>query len=165
MARQMKLVNKLSRREKDMHMNQRGAYDRRNKLEEIMQKSLKVLKLLRKPQRRMDRNFGIDAVGKEPMLAYDFKAATLERFDYDAGAPTDYGMRITFSSSAIREASGVAVGDIVEIREGSLKGVHLKVVAVTDSTHIRMEDVASFGSAENNVDCRMHNSDVKRSYN
>lgn len=164
MAKSRALINKLKRREKQMRMDHNG-FDRRDKQdksEEILAKS-KGYKLMRGIQRRLDKKFSSDAVGHEPMLSKRMKASTIERFDYDAGAPEDFGIRLTMAAGLIADA-GVQVGDIVKMIHGALKGKELKVIAVTDSTHLRLEDVSSFVGPESDKQVRFQLSSVKKSY-
>jgi hypothetical protein len=166
MSQKLKLlVNKLCRREKYIHKHGRGNYDRQNKSEEIMQKSLKAQKAMRRSQRRYDRNLGVDSISKEPALHFNMLASTVERFDFDPGAGTDYGIRLTLAAG-LQEASGIRPGDIVELKQDSaLLGQFLTVVSLPDATHVRLEDVASFVGPESNKNVRVLLSSVKKSYN
>lgn len=165
MGKALKLVNKLNRRAKRVktRVKQFDRYDKMSRSEEVMARSQKAYKLERKIQRRLDRKFGIDMLRQEPKISKRVKVNTLARFDFDPGAGTDFGMRLTMASGLIADI-GLRPGDIVRVLMGSLKGKYLKVVAIVDSTHARLEDVSSFGSAENNVHCRFQLSDVKASY-
>lgn len=164
MGKARALINKLKRREKSIKMDHNG-FDRRDKQdkqEEVLAKT-KGYKLMRGIQRRLDKKWGYDSAGHEPMLSKRMKASTIERFDYDAGAPTDFGIRLTMAAGLIADA-GVQVGDIVKILHGAMKGKELKVVAVTDSTHLRLEDVSSFVGPESDKQVRFQLSAVKKSY-
>jgi hypothetical protein len=164
MGKALKLVNKLNRRAKNVKAKAGGfdRYDKMSRNEEVMARSQKAYQLERKVQRRLDRNLGIDMLRYEPKVSKRMKASTLERHDYDGMG--DYGMRITMAAGLLDDI-GLRPGDIVRILHGSLKGSYLKVVEITDATHARLEDVASFGSAENNIHCRFQLSDVKASHN
>jgi hypothetical protein len=162
MGKQLKLVNKLNRRAKKVKtsMKQFDRYDKESRSEETMAKSPKAYQLARKIQRRLDRNFGIDAVGYEPKISKRVKAVSIERFDFGV---SDFGMKLTLSAGIIADI-GLRPGDIVRVLSGSLQAYYLKVVALTSSTVVRLEDVATFGSLESNVHCRFQLSDVKGSY-
>ena len=110
----------------------------------------------------MDKSWGYDTVKTEPMLEYKAVVATTERFDYGGG---DFGTRLTMAAGMIA-AIGVRPGDSVEIREqgSGLQGRMLTVVAVTDSTHLRLDDVATFVGPESNNYCRFLISTVKKSF-
>lgn len=165
MGKALKLVNKLNRRRK--YFKTKGAgFDRKDKMdqaEEKMARSSKAYSALLRPQRRGDKNFGIDFISYEPKISKKEKIATLERYDFDAGAGTDYGIRLTMAAGIIQDMH-LAVGDVVRFLSGPLKGKYLKVVAIPDSTHIRLEDVASLVGSTSNVIARFQLSDVKGSY-
>ena len=151
MGKQRKLVNKLTRLDKFVKQLSRVDTDKINKKEEILAGSPKAYKAIKESERRIDRNFGYDAVSaQKPRFSIDLNGLTLERFDFGT---LDFGMKLTLAAGMV-EATGILAGDLIQIREGSLKGQYLTVVAEVDSTHLRLEDVASFGSAENNVSCR-----------
>ncbi len=165
MGKALKLVNKLNRRAKTVKTAANGfdRIDKINRSEEVMAKSPKAYQLERKIQRRLDRNFGIDMLRYEPKVSKRMKVAVLERFDFDAGPGTDYGMRLTMAAGFITDI-GLRPNDIVRILHGSAKGKYLKVISIVDSTHARLEDISSFGASENNIHCRFQLSDVKSSY-
>lgn len=144
MGKARALINKLKRREKKM---KEGHFfdlkDKQDKIEEVMAKSQKAYKKMRGIERRLDRNFGIDAIAYEPKISKRMNAATVERFDYGG---SDFGTRLTMAAGLIADA-GVRPNDIVKFNEGLLKGQYLKVVAVTDSTHLRLEDAAALNYA------------------
>jgi hypothetical protein len=138
MGKKLALVNKLKRREKQVRNAADGfdTYNKMDKSEETRAKSPKAQQLARKIQRRLDRNFGVDAIGQEPKLSKRNNCATVERFDYGG---SDFGIRVTMAAGLIADM-GVRPNDIVMFLEGDLKGYFLKVIAVTDSTHLRLED-------------------------
>lgn len=141
MGKARALVNRLKRREKKVR-NDADGFDRINKMnreEETMANSPKAYQLMRKVARRSDRNFGIDSINHEPKISKRENILTVERFDYDAGPGTDYGVRLTMAAGLIADI-GAQPGDVVFFLEGNLKGEYLKVIAVTDSTHLRLED-------------------------
>lgn len=165
MGKALKLVNKLERRSKSVKTaaSSFDRYDKAGRSEEVMAKSPKAYQLARKIKRKLDKKFGQNMLADEPKVSKRVKVDTLERFDFDPGAGTDFGMRLTFASGLIADI-GLQVGDIVRILHGSLKGSYLRVTALSSSTQVRLEDVASFGAAENNIHCRFQISDVKSSY-
>lgn len=165
MGKALKLVNKLNRRKKYFKTKVKG-FDRSDKMdqaEEKMARSKKAYGAMLRPQRRADRNFGKDMIAYEPKLSKKEKILTIERFDFDPGAGTDYGMKLTMAAGIIADMK-LAIGDVVRFLNGSLKGQYLKVVAIPSSTEIRLEDVASFGASESNKIARFQLSDVKGSY-
>ena len=99
MSREKKLVNKVKRRERWVREPKKDTY-KVDKNQETMQASPKAYKLMRKPQRRMDAGFGYDTVGSEPHLEYKLTASSLDRFDFDPGMGTDYGLRLTLPAIA-----------------------------------------------------------------
>lgn len=108
MSREKKLVNKIKRREKWAREPKKDTY-KTDKSQETMQASPRAYKLMRKPQRRMDRAFGYDTVPGEPHLEYKMTASALTRFDFDPGAGTDFGLRLTLPASI--------AGNIAEVRK------------------------------------------------
>ena len=137
----VKLVNRLSRRSRSVKEKQKGKYDRENKLEQVLRKSPRAFQLARKAQRREDRNFGNDAIAQKPVLGFAAIASTFERHDYSGGG--DYGMRLTLPSG-LEAAIGLQVNDVIRIQQGNAKGHELLVTVLTDSTHLRLEDLASY---------------------
>lgn len=164
MGKALKLINKLKRREKAMKADHKGfdRYDKQSQAEEKLAKT-KGFKLMRSHQRRMDKKFGVDAIAQEPKLSKRLKITILERFDFDPGAGTDFGLRATMPASVLADI-GIRANDIIKVLQGNQKGKYLKVVSVVSTTQIRLEDVASFGSNQSNVQARVQLSDVKKSY-
>lgn len=164
MSLQKKLVNKLQRRQRKVREGTRKASDM-DKQDETLVASPAAFKVMRGVARRVDESFGYDAVGHEPMLEYKAEAATTERFDYDPGAGFDYGIRLTMAAGMI-EAIGVQAGDTVEVREqgSELEGRMLTVVEVTDSTHLRLDDVATYVGPESDNAMRFLLSAQKKSF-
>lgn len=163
MGIQRKSMNKMTALEKRVRKDQRGrTHDKMDQREEVMADSPAVLKLMRGSQRRLDSDWGKDAVGREPRLAAEFEASQLERFDFDPGAGTDFGMKLTMASGLIDEL-GIRPGDIVEMRDGTKDGFALEVVSVESATELRLEDDAAFGAAEGPVQCRAEMSTVAKS--
>jgi len=159
MGKQAKLVKKLHRRERKVFRSQRlPDPDRRDKREELMQDSPRVLKVFRGLKRRLADMFGYDVLKHEPKLMVDLEFSTVARFDYDLGAGTDYGLKCTPTASDY----GVQPGDYVLFREGDLEGLELQVVAVS-SSDFRVEDVATFVS-ESNVQARLLLGTEKKSF-
>lgn len=164
MAQAKKLINKMQRRQRKVREATESVVNM-NKMEETLVASPGAYKLVRGQERRMDESWGYDVVKTEPMLEYKAMATTTERFDYDPGVGTDFGIRLTMPAGMIA-AIGVRPGDSVEIREqgSELEGRMLTVVAVTDATHLRLDDVASFVGPESDNYCRFLVSCVKKSY-
>lgn len=162
MGKALKLVNKLNRRRK-YFKTKGGGFDRKDKMdqaEEKMARSQKAYGALLRPQRRLDRNLGIDMISYEPKISKKEKITTIERFDFGV---SDFGIRLTMAAGLIADMH-LAVGDVVRFLNGALKGKYLKVVAIPDSTHVRLEDVASYVGPESNKIARFQLSDVKGSY-
>jgi hypothetical protein len=162
-----KLIQKVTRRAKKVKESVRG-FDQQaktDKLDEVMKDSPGAYKAMVHPARKADgqdkAGLSTDVVAKEPRLEFKLNATTLERFDYGAG---DYGMRLTCPAGFI-SASRVKVGDVVQVLEGELKGAYLSVAAVTDSTHLRLEDKATYVGPESSVVVRFQLSTQKSSYN
>jgi len=162
MGKQVKLVNKLNRRAKLVKTKAKGFdhFDKMSQSEEKMAKSPKAYQLARKIQRRLDRNFGIDAIAQEPKISKRVKVLSIERFDFGV---SDFGIKLTLAAGMIADI-GLRPNDIVRVLSGSLKGAYLKVVALASTTEVRLEDVATFGASESNIHCRFQLSDVKASY-
>jgi hypothetical protein len=162
MGKALKLVKKIKQRQKYLKLKG-GGFDRKDKMdqsEERMARSEKAYSALLRPQRRLDRNFGINFVADEPKISKKEKIATIERFDFGV---SDFGIRLTLDAGLIADMH-LAVGDVVRFLNGDLKGMYLKVVAIPDSTHIRLEDVASYVGPESDKIARFQPSDVKASY-
>ena len=164
MGKQVKVVNKINRKKKDILTSSKGfdQFDKMTQAEEKSSKSQGVYKLLRKIQRKLDKYFGIDAIAYEERISKRVKAVSLERFDFDLGAGVDFGMKLTMAAGMIA-AIGLRPGDIVRVLHGSIKGKYLKVVALSSATEVRLEDVATYGASESNIHCRFQLSDVKSS--
>lgn len=151
MASGKKSINKVARRAKSVKSKIRGnnEYNKVHKKERNpLSKSPRALELVRKFERRMDRSLGTDVVAQKPTLGRTVVAASLGRYDYGTG---DYGVRLTLASAAQNgySSAAVQVGDLVKVtKQGSaLEGQYLKVVALTDSTHLRLEDVPALAYA------------------
>jgi len=145
MGKALKLVNKLNRRAKNVKAKA-GGFDRFDKMsqsEEKMARSPKAYQLERKIQRRLDRNFGVDMVRNEPKISKRVKANSLARFDYGG---SDFGIKATFAAGLIADI-GLQPNDIVRVLSGDMKAHYLKVIAITDSTHARLDDDASMNYA------------------
>lgn len=159
MGKALKLVNKLKRRKKALAMDRNG-FDRRDKQDQSEERmSYKALKVARKIQRRLDRNFGINMVADEPHLAKRV-LGDLERFDFGT---SDFGMKLTLSA-AVMSALGPRPGDIVKILEGEAKGQYLKVISVESATELRLDDMAAYVGPETGMAVRLQLSDIKKSY-
>lgn len=156
------VVNKIKRKERAVREGTKDVV-KLNKMEEVLQDSPGAQKVMRGIQRRLDADFGRDTVGHEPALEYEASMTTVERYDFDPGAGTDYGIRLTVPAIVL-SGSGVQPGDIVQIREGALEGRMLQVVSIPDGTHIRLDDVATYVGPESNVVVRMILSGVKKAF-
>lgn len=119
MSKERKLVNKIKRRTRSVVEAREHQY-RVDTREETLQDSPKAYKLMRKPQRRMDRAFGYDTVGDKPHLEYNMTALTLARFDFDPGAGTDFGLRLTLPTLAFGNKDEVSKVTTVADVAGSL---------------------------------------------
>lgn len=138
MGKARALVQKLKRREKALRADRNGfdRYDKQSLAEEKMARSKGAYKLSRGIQRRLDKKLGLNMIADEPKISKRNKANTIERFDYGG---SNFGIRLTMAAGLIADM-GIQANDLVKILHGALKGKYLKVVAVTDSTHLRLED-------------------------
>lgn len=92
-----KLVNKLKRRNRFMQRNNGFLrQDKINKNDEILQGNPNAFGLMRKVERRLDRNFGIESAPAPAKLLLEkmILVNDIDRFDFDPGAGTDYGLRL-----------------------------------------------------------------------
>ena len=149
MASGKKTVAKVARRAKKVKAKTKGKrqYEKTAKGSKVLAKSPKAGELVRKAERRMDRSFGKDLIGQKPALGKSVMAVSVGRYDYGAG---DYGVRLTLAAGQNSYASaGLLAGDLVKVsKQGSaLEGKYLKVAAVTDATHLRLEDVPALAYA------------------
>lgn len=164
MGKALKLVQKIDRRAKLVKSRQSRSFDHYDKTDEreekLAESGKKAYPLMRKVKRRLDRAFGEDMVGQKPRLSKRMKISTVERHDYGV---SDFGIRITMAAGLIADI-GLRPGDIVLFLSGALKGKYLKVVAITDSTHARLEDVPTYVGPESNIQARFQLSDVKARY-
>lgn len=160
----LRIVQKLTRRSKNTKQKASAfnQYDKTDKREEVLAGSPAAFKLAIKVQRRLDRQLGTDMVGQKPAIAFNLNVSDVERFDYDGMG--DFGIRLTLAAGLIA-ASGMRPNDIVMVLEGEAKGKQLKVVAITDATHVRLEDIATYVGPETNIRIRTELSTVKASYN
>lgn len=143
MSKASNLINKVHRRAKNVIENIDSDYKRYAKVD-LSNKTAKdspvVFKLLRSKQRRLAESFGASMLEAKPLAALNFNTSLLDRFDYGGGS---YGIRLTLAA-AISTFAGFRVGDVLQMLEGTLAGRYLAIVAVTDSTHLRLADVTSF---------------------
>jgi hypothetical protein len=157
-----KLVAKLARRARWTKKRQLGNFDRENKLEAVLAGSPAAYKLMRKSERQLDSNFGIEDVGQKPVLAFVAQAATLARVSSH--------MQLTLpaeaspSTSALSSDIGIQVGDVIEILQGHLAGQELLVTAIINPTTIQMEDRPSYSGPESDIEFRALLSNVKASF-
>ena len=152
MSKAQKTIEKIRRKER-LVRESAPDYVKIPKEPENLKESPRAYKLMRGAQRRMDGEFGNQTVGAEPALEYKAVATTIERFDYGV---SDFGIRMIMPA-AVRTAAGLQPGDWVEIREegSELQGRMLQVVALTDATHTRLDDVATYVGPESNDAVRM----------
>lgn len=110
MSKGKNLINKVKRRERSvLEASKLGeANPKADKRRKVLKDSPRAQKLMRKPQRRMDRSFGYNAIPGDPILEFNFEAVSLARFDYDPGAGTDFGIRMTIPSPTSAAVVGVA---------------------------------------------------------
>jgi len=156
----LSLKKKLARREKYVQQVADG-FDFINKInqrEEILEDSPGALKLMRGIQRRLDSDFGLQGLAKEPPLSVKLQA-DLERIDFGV---SDFGIRATLAAGLI-EKLGIQPNDKILVLQGDLKGMYLNVVSLESATELRLEDVASF-VLETNVQLRADLSAEKKSY-
>jgi hypothetical protein len=162
MSKEGKLVTKLNRRRRSVVEARKPEY-REDMREEVMQHSPRAYRLMRKPQRRMDKSFGYDTVAtfKEP-LEYLAINVTIDRYDFGGGS---FGIRMVFPYNIV-DASGVQVGDTVVIeQQGSpLEGHFLAVTAITSTTTLRLDDYPTFSITESGTTVRIIISGEKKSY-
>lgn len=93
----LKLQQKLARREKQIQQAAAN-FDRVNKInkrEEVLEDSPKALKLMRGVERRLDADFGLEALGKEPPLSVLAEADAI-RFDFGV---LDFGIKLSLPNS------------------------------------------------------------------
>ena len=162
-----KLIQKLVRRMKQVKESVRGfdAQAKMDKLDEVMKDSPGAYRAMIHSQRKADGSsskagFGSDVTMKKPRLEYKAKA-NFDRFDYGV---SDFGFRLTMAAGMIAD-SRVRVGDMVEVLSSTeAKGKYLKVVAVTSSTSLRLEDIPTYVGPETNKYVRMYLSSQKKSY-
>lgn len=102
-----RLINKLKRRRSSLNKN-RG-FRQQDKIElndEVLQRSSGAYRLIRGIERRLDSKFGKqmlpspDKVSMEKLLTI----SDLDRFDFDPGGGTDYGLRLRLDLDALPEA-------------------------------------------------------------
>lgn len=162
MSKGQKLIQKISRKSKDVRQSVRefDRHDKTFKREELMQASKGVHSLVRGIQRRQDSDFGREVVSQRPKLSYTAEASDLSRIDFGI---SDFGMRLTVDATVLTEA-GTQAGDFIKILEGSAKGQYLQVVSVESSTELRLDDIATFGGAESDIRHRMDISAEKPSF-
>lgn len=162
MSKAQKTIQKLKRKERKVREKPKS-WEQIKKVQDVLQSTPVAFKLMRGIERRMDGEFGTQVAGAEPPLEYKCLALTVARFDFDPGAGTDFGIRLTMSAG-VQAGTGVRPGDWVEIRESSsaLHGRMLQVVSLPDATHIRLDDVATYVGPESNAAVRFLISAVQK---
>ena len=141
MSVQLKLIEKLQRILRSIKDGTRGKYDRMDLREEVMAWSPRVLATMRGQQRRLDADFGRDAIAQEPLLAVDMEALDFDRHDFDGFS--DFGVRMTLASGLVASL-GLQAGDMVAVKEGEYAGMTVEIESV-DSTldELRFADDAT----------------------
>jgi hypothetical protein len=165
-----KLIQKVFRRERYVRTHVRSAkggaldqYDKMKRENQVVDKSNKVERVVRKVKRRLDRAFGFAVEAKLPEMTSRRKSVNIARVVY-APNPTGHAIQLTLPVAAIMEREGYLKGDISIILTGALKGKNLAIVAIPDSTHILLEDVTTYVGPETNMVVRININGSKRSY-
>jgi len=161
------LIDKLFRRERYIKTNARpkahGAakdtYDSVFLQPDTLDESNKVERLMRHVVRRLQRAFSQSPEAHKPFFDSRQKVS-VARVVYGLG----HAIQLTMANSAIIEHEGFLPGDVVIFLNGQLKGQNLLVVNVPDSTHLLLEDFASYSGTESNISVRIQINNVKRSY-
>lgn len=135
MSLEHKLIGKIKRRERFVREPKKATY-KVDKNQETLQSSPKAFKLMRKPQRRMDASFGYDTVGNEALLEYKMVATSLDRFDFDPGAGTDFGLRLTLPASIAGNVSEVSKVTTVADVAGSLNSKYFLLDSPTTDYYV-----------------------------
>jgi len=139
MGLNIKPVRRLHKLRSDVSDNVPG-HEKVEKLDKTLNSSPGSYKVARGIRRRHEESFGGDALERDkPKLAWEVDA-TLDRFDFDAGAPTDFGIRITLPSSAQLSDRGLKAGDELRILDkgSTLKGKRFKVVSEANTTNVAL---------------------------
>lgn len=118
MSKGQKSIEKLKRKERKVREDAPD-YVKMRKVQDVLQASPGAFKAMRGNQRRLDGEFGLQTAGAEPPLEWKVVAQTLERFDFDPGAGTDYGMRLTFPYSPAQQAEVTQITTVADVA-GSL---------------------------------------------
>lgn len=139
-----------------------------NKKDEILNDSPGAYGTIRGMRRRMENDLGRDFFKKKQEAAWQAEV-TIDRFDFDPGAPVDNGIRITFSETIQQLARGARAGDEIRVlEEGSaLELQRFEMVEeansgdvaagkcrIVDDTTLRLPDDAAFVT-ESNVEVRI----------
>lgn len=122
MSKGQKLVNKMKRRERSVLEGSKKwkAQPKTDKRADTLQDSPGAQRAMRHTKGRLDRNFGHGAVQCDPKMEYRFSAPALARFDYDPGAGTDFGIRMTLPNPTQVAAAEVRTVLCVADTAGSL---------------------------------------------
>lgn len=126
---------------------------------DTLDKSNKIERVMRKVARRLQRAFGHSPEAHKPFMDSRQKVG-VERVVYGLG----HAIQLTMANSAIIEHEGFLPRDVVIFLNGALKGKNLLVVAVPDSSHLLLEDVASYVGPESNITVRIQINNARRSY-
>jgi hypothetical protein len=146
MSTGQKTIQKLRRKSKAVKKHIDSAWkesDRADERPKVLAGSPGAYKIMKSAERRMDRSFGIDVVSAKPLCAVNM-TANVARIVYNAG----YGIQLTLPAAVLTFA-GFQPGDIVEFLKASpaLLGKYLKVLEVTGTTTVVLEDVSAFSIA------------------
>lgn len=159
MSLPQKLVQKIKRLERAVREPSEAVVKAQTGVD-TTQASPGAQKLLRQMQRKIDADFGYNVLSYEPALEYKLLVDSYERTDFGGG---DMGITMTFASAALMQASGIYLEDSVQPKEGDLEGRMLQVVAIIDSSSVRLDDVPTFVS-ETDVYSRIILSGVKKAF-
>jgi len=165
MGKARALINKLKRRKKNSNKG-RGdrQIDKTNLIDEKLADSPAAYKYIRGNKRRLDAAFGQQMSPSPDKIENSMLiSGTLERIDFDPGAPVDNGVQLTLAAGLI-EAVGIIAGDIIKVETGVLKGKELSVVSVVDATNVRLEDDADLSAQEVGAVMKVQISGVKKSH-
>jgi hypothetical protein len=143
-GRATKLLNKTRKLETKVRRN----YRRLSKLEEVSEIRTKLVET--KPIEVLQNLVQSEQEPIEELEGFSTSALSLERVDYSYPDEKDFGLELQVPAGIIT-ASSIRSGDEVVISSGALEGRSLEVIEVLNASTIRLDDVATFGSLETNV--------------
>lgn len=152
MATARGLLKKIAEVRRDVFTSTKGDYDKVDLREEIREDSLGASKITRTYLRGFDGSFGQGYIGDEPKVAARFEAVAFDRFDFDPGAGTDFGVRMTMAAGVL-DNKGMNPGDKVQVLEGDKEGTVYTIESIPDATTLRFVDDAG-KSTESNIQMR-----------